>query len=151
MKRISKIFITIILMLSIIITYGARIITMAAEPDLVITPKPETNNIHLKWTGPQNSSYKVYQKKPGTSNFETIGLTDFSNNAIDEEVKVLNIYPQENNADPRLYPDLTPEQVRQHFTSLPKVQVTYLDGQTETIQKSALLKAWMEGRNSKRR
>ena len=151
MKRISKIFITIILMLSIIITYGARIITMAAESDLVITPKPETNNIHLKWTGPQNSSYKVYQKKPGTSNFETIGLTDFSNNAIDEEVKVLNIYPQENNADPRLYPDLTPEQVRQHFTSLPKVQVTYLDGQTETIQKSALLKAWMEGRNSKRR
>ena len=138
-------------MLSIIITYGARIITMAAESDLVITPKPETNNIHLKWTGPQNSSYKVYQKKPGTSNFETIGLTDFSNNAIDEEVKVLNIYPQENNADPRLYPDLTPEQVRQHFTSLPKVQVTYLDGQTETIQKSALLKAWMEGRNSKRR
>ena len=74
-----------------------------------------------------------------------------NNNATDEEVKVLNIYPQENNADSRLYPDLTPEQVRQHFTSLPKVQVTYLDGQTETIQKSALLKAWMEGRNSKRR
>ena len=32
---------------------------------------------------------------------------------------------------------------------LPKVQVTYLDGQTETIQKTALLKVWMEGRNSK--
>ena len=151
MKRITKINITIILILSIIISYGSVIISMAAESELTLTPKPETNNIHLKWTGPQNSSYKVYQKKPGTSNFETIGLTDFSNNAIDEEVKVLNIYPQENNADPRLYPDLTPEQVRQHFTSLPKVQVTYLDGQTETIQKSALLKAWMEGRNSKRR
>ena len=151
MKKITKINITIILILSIIISYGSVIISMAAESELIITPKPETNNIHLKWTGPQNSSYKVYQKKPGTSNFETIGLTDFSNNAIDEEVKVLNIYPQENNADPRLYPDLTPEQVRQHFTSLPKVQVTYLDGQTETIQKSALLKAWMEGRNSKRR
>ena len=151
MKRISKIGITIILILSIIISYGSVIISMAAESELTLTPKPEINNIHLKWTGPQNSSYKVYQKKPGTSNFETIGLTDFSNNAIDEEVKVLNIYPQENNADPRLYPDLTPEQVRQHFTSLPKVQVTYLDGQTETIQKSALLKAWMEGRNSKRR
>ena len=151
MKKITKINITIILILSIIISYGSMIISMAAESELTLTPKPETNNIHLKWTGPQNSSYKVYQKKPGTSNFETIGLTDFSNNAIDEEVKVLNIYPQENNADPRLYPDLTPEQVRQHFTSLPKVQVTYLDGQTETIQKSALLKAWMEGRNSKRR
>ena len=127
------------------------IISMAAESELTLTPKPETNNIHLKWTGPQNSSYKVYQKKPGATQFETIGLTDFSNNATDEEVRVLNIYPQENNADPRLYTDQTPEQVRQHFISLPKVQVTYLDGQTETIQKSALLKAWMEGRNSKRR
>ena len=131
MKRISKIFITIILMLLIIITYGARIITMAAEPDLVITPKPETNNIHLKWTGPQNSSYKVYQKKPGASTFETIGLTDFSNNATDEEVKVLNIYPE--------------------MEGIPNVEVTYLDGNREIIPKSALLKAWMEGRNSKRR
>ena len=151
MKKITKINITIILILSIIISYGSVIISMAAESELTLTPKPETNNIHLKWTGPQNSSYKVYQKKPGTTHFETIGLTDFSNNATDEEVKVLNIYPQENNADPRLYPELTPEQVREHFTSLPKVQVTYLDGQTEIIQKSALLKAWMEGRNSKRR
>jgi len=131
MKRISKIFITIILMLLIIITYGARIITMAAESDLVITPKPETNNIHLKWTGPQNSSYKVYQKKPGSNQFETIGLTDFSNNATDEEVKVLNIYPE--------------------AEGVPEVEVTYLDGHIETIPKSALLKAWMEGRNSKRR
>ena len=151
MKKITKINITIILILSIIISYGSMIISMAAESELTLTPKPESNNIHLKWTGPQNSSYKVYQKKPGATQFETIGLTDFSNNAIDEEIRVLNIYPQENNADPRLYPDLTPEQVRQHFTSLPKVQVTYLDGQTETIQKSALLKVWMEGRNSKRR
>ena len=139
-----------IMVLSMMISYSSIMISNAAESELTLTPKPETNNIHLKWTGPQNSSYKVYQKKPGTTHFETIGLTDFSNNATDEEVKVLNIYPQENNADPRLYPDLTPEQVRQHFTSLPKVQVTYLDGQTETIQKSALLKVWMEGRNSKR-
>ena len=151
MKKITKINMTIILILSIIISYGSVIISMAAESELTLTPKPETNNIHLKWIGPQNSSYKVYQKKPGATQFETIGLTDFSNNATDEEVKVLNIYPQENNADPRLYPELTPEQVREHFTSLPKVQVTYLDGQTEIIQKSALLKAWMEGRNSKRR
>ena len=131
MRRLFKMFITIILMLLIIITYGARIITMAAESDLVITPKPETNNIHLKWTGPQNSSYKVYQKKPGSNQFETIGLTDFSNNATDEEVKVLNIYPE--------------------AEGVPEVEVTYLDGHIETIPKSALLKAWMEGRNSKRR
>ena len=131
MKRISKLCITIILMLSIIITYGGRIIVRAAESDLTLTPKPETNNIHLKWTGPQNSSYKVYQKKPGASTFETIGLTDFSNNATDEEVKVLNIYPE--------------------AEGIPEVEVTYLDGHIETILKSALLKVWMEGRNSKRR
>ena len=142
MRRLSKIFITIILMLSIIITYGARIITMAAEPDLVITPKPETNNIHLKWTGPQNSSYKVYQKKPGSNQFETIGLTDFSNNATDEEVKVLNIYPHSKNIG-KLWEGSSA------FQTLPMVNVTYLDGHTETIEKSALLKAWMEGRNSK--
>ena len=127
MRRLSKMFITIILMLSIIITYGSEIISRAAESELTLTPKPESNNIHLKWTGPQNSSYKVYQKKPGSSNFETIGLTDFNN--VDEEVKVLNIYPT--------------------IEGLPMVNVTYLDGHTETIPKSGLLKVWMEGRNSK--
>ena len=151
MKKISKIGITIILILSIIISYGSVIISKAAESELTLTPKSETNNIHLKWTGPQNSSYKVYQKKPGASTFETIGLTDFSNNATDEEVKVLNIYPQESNADGRLWPTLNPSDVANIAKVLPKVQVTYLDGQTETIQKSALLKVWMEGRNSKRR
>ena len=35
------------------------------------------------------------------------------------------------------------------YTAIPNVNVQYLDGQTETIPKSALLKAWMEGRNSK--
>ena len=151
MKKISRMSITIILILSIIINYGSIIISKAAESELTLTLKPETNNIHLKWTGPQNSSYKVYQKKPGSSNFETIGLTDFSNNATDEEVKVLNIYPQESNADGRLWPTLNPSDVANIAKVLPKVQVTYLDGQTETIQKSALLKVWMEGRNSKRR
>ena len=134
MKKISRINITIILILSIIISYGSVIISMAAESELTLTPKPETNNIHLKWTGPQNSSYKVYQKKPGSSNFETIGLTDFSNNATDEEVKVLNIYP-----------------VSTGSMNVPNVHVVYKDGQSENIPKSALLKVWMEGRNSYRR
>ena len=134
MKNITKINITIILILSIIISYGSVIISRAAESELTLTPKPETNNIHLKWTGPQNSSYKVYQKKPGTTHFETIGLTDFSNNATDEEVKVLNIYPSSN-----------------EIVSIPNVHVVYKDGQVEDIPKSALLKVWMEGRNSYRR
>ena len=140
MKKITKINITIILILSIIISYGSVIISMAAESELTLTPKPETNNIHLKWTGPQNSSYKVYQKKPGTTHFERIGLTDFSREALDEEVKVLNIYPQESNADGRLWPTLNSSQVANIAKVLPKVQVTYLDGQTENIQKTALLK-----------
>ena len=142
MKKISRISITIILILSIIISYGSVIISMAAESELTLTPKPETNNIHLKWTGPQNSSYKVYQKKPGSSTFETIGLTDFSNNATDEEVKVLNVYPHSKNIG-KLWEGSSA------FQTLPMVNVTYLDGHTETIEKSALLKAWMEGRNSK--
>ena len=150
MKIFKKITIVSILLI-IILTY-IQTLVFAAESELTLTPKPETNNIHLKWTGPLNSSYKVFQKKPGASNFETIGLTDFSADAIDEEVKVLNIYPQESNAEPRLYPNLTPTHVRTyHFTDIPKVEVTYLDGTRETIQKSALLKVWMEGRNSKRR
>ena len=66
-------------------------------------------------------------------------------------MKVLNIYPQESNADGRLWPTLNPSDVANIAKVLPKVQVTYLDGQTETIQKTALLKVWMEGRNSKRR
>ena len=147
MKIFKKITIVSILLI-IMLTYTQTLV-FAAESELTLTPKPETNNIHLKWTGPQNSSYKVYQKKPGSNQFETIGLTDFSNNATDEEVKVLNIYPQEGITDGRLYPRETPEVVSNIFRSIPKVEVTYLDGQTETIQKTALLKVWMEGRNSK--
>ena len=150
MKIFKKITIVSILLI-IMLTYTQTLV-FAAESELTLTPKPETNNIHLKWTGPLNSKYRVYQKKPGSNNFETIGLTDFSPAAIDEEVKVLNIYPQEANAEPRLYPELPPTEVRTyHFTEIPKVEVTYLDGTREIIQKSALLKVWMEGRNSKRR
>ena len=127
-----KVIVVFIMVLSMIIAYSSTIISNAAESELTLTPKPETNNIHLKWTGPQNSSYKVYQKKPGASAFETIGLTDFNN--IDEEVKVLNVYP-----------------VPTAVYNTPNVQVTYLDGSSEVIPKTALLKVWMEGRNSKRR
>mgnify|MGYP000948108471 FL=1 len=130
MKIFKKITIVSILLI-IMLTYTQTLV-FAAESELTLTPKPETNNIHLKWTGPQNSSYKVYQKKPGSNNFETIGLTDFSNS--DEEVKVLNIYP-----------------VPIAGYNTPNVEVTYLDGSSEVILKTALLKVWMEGRNSKRR
>ena len=125
MKIFKKITIVSILLI-IMLTYTQTLV-FAAESELTLTPKPETNNIHLKWTGPQNSSYKVYQKKPGSNNFETIGLTDFNN--VDEEVKVLNIYP-----------------TNHPIYATPNVHVRYLDGQTEVIPKTALLKVWMEGR-----
>ena len=141
MYKLRKILVTITLVI-LIITYIQNLV-FAAESELTLTPKPETNNIHLKWTGPQNSSYKVYQKKPGSSNFETIGLTDLSKEAIDEEVKVLNVYPNSKNESQSAYPG------SHSFQTLPMVNVTYLNGQTETIEKSALLKVWMEGRNSK--
>ena len=137
MYKLRKILATIMLVI-LIITYIQNLV-FAAESELTLTPKPETNNIHLKWTGPQNSSYKVYQKKPGATQFETIGLTDFSN--VDEEVKVLNIYPT---------PDYNNTQLSSSYP-MPNITVKYLDGQTETILKSAILKAWMEGRNSYRR
>ena len=128
MKIFKKMTIVSILLI-IMLTYTQTLV-FAAESELTLTPKPESNNIHLKWTGPQNSSYRVYQKKPGSNNFETIGLTDFSN--TDEEVRVLNVYP-----------------VPIAGYNTPDVNVTYLDGSSETIPKTALLKAWMEGRNSK--
>ena len=140
MKIFKKITIVSILLI-IMLTY-AQTLVFAAESELTLTPKPETNNIHLKWTGPLNSSYKVYQKKPGAAQFETIGLTDFSPEAIDEEVKVLNIYPTS---------DYYNQATSATGTSIPNITVTYLDGQTEVIPKSALLKVWMEGRNSNRR
>ena len=127
MKIFKKITIVSILLI-IMLTYTQTLV-FAAESELTLTPKPETNNIHLKWTGPQNSSYKVFQKKPGSNNFETIGLTDFSNS--DEEVRVLNVYP-----------------VPIAGYNTPNVEVTYLDGSSEVIPKTALLKVWMEGRNS---
>ena len=137
MYKLRKILATIMLVI-LIITYIQNLV-FAAESELALTPKPETNNIHLKWTGPQNSSYKVYQKKPGATQFETIGLTDFSN--VDEEVKVLNIYPTSDNNNP----------VISVGTSIPNVKIKYLDGQTEVVPKSAILKVWMEGRNCYRR
>ena len=137
MYKLKKIIIAGIV--AILLLIYIQTLVLAAESDLTLTPKPESNNIHLRWTGPQNSSYKVYQKKPGASTFETIGLTNF--NSLDEEVKVLNIYPTSNNNNP----------VLSAGTPIPNVKITYLDGQTEVVPKSAILKVWMEGRNCYRR
>ena len=114
MKILKKITIVSILLI-IMLTYTQTLV-FATESDLTLTPKPETNNIHLKWTGSQNSSYKVYQKKPGDTQFETIGLTDFNN--ADEEVKVLNVYPVKESERPDVLP-LDPS------FGIPDISVTY--------------------------
>ena len=114
MKILKKIIIVSILLI-IMLTYTQTLV-FATESELTLTPKPETNNIHLKWTGPQNSSYKVYQKKPGATQFETIGLTDFNN--ADEEVKVLNVYPVKESERPDVLP-LDPS------FGIPDISVTY--------------------------
>ena len=116
-KKITIVSILLIIMLTYIQT-----LVFAAESELTLTPKPETNSIHLKWTGPQNSSYKVYQKKPGASSFETIGLTDFSNNATDEEVKVLNVYPTRESIVQEVLRTEQPES-----QLIRDISVTYLD------------------------
>ena len=139
MKIFKKITIVSILLI-IMLTY-AQTLVFAAESELTLTPKPETNNIHLKWTGPLNSKYRVYQKKPGSNNFETIGLTDFNN--VDEEVKVLNVYPDNQSVNTILWN--TTE------FNIPTVHVRYNDGEEKDILKSASLKAWMEGRYYNRR
>lgn len=43
-KRFSIILFIVIIMIS----YFANIISIAGESNLIITPNPETNNIHLK-------------------------------------------------------------------------------------------------------
>ena len=53
MHKLKKIIIAGIVVI-LLLTY-IQTLVLAAESDLTLTPKPETNNIHLKWTGPQNS------------------------------------------------------------------------------------------------
>ena len=113
LKKITAVGIILIILLAYMQT-----VVLAAESELTLTPKPETNNIHLKWTGPQNSSYKVYQKNPGSSTFETIGLTDFSN--TDEEVKVLNVYPTRESVVSEIL-------ITEQPFVIPNISVTYLD------------------------
>ena len=117
-KKITIVSILLIIMLTYVQTLVFATLVPAVESELTLTPKPETNNIHLKWTGPQNSSYKVYQKKPGSSTFETIGLTDFSN--TDEEVKVLNVYPTRESVVSEIL-------ITEQPFVIPNISVTYLD------------------------
>ena len=94
-------------------------------PVLTSQDNPDENMIRLDWTlnDATEKTFKVYQKKPGSSTFQTISSTNLNNG---EQVKVLNVHPNVGS------------------------QITYTtwDGEVITDVKSASLKQWMEEPNS---
>ncbi len=72
--------------------------------------------------------FKVYQKKEGSNQWETISTFDFYSKGV-EPIKVLNIYP---------------ESIVSEWP-IPTVTFKYSDGTSKSLPKSAALKVWMEG------
>lgn len=138
-KELHKILIILLLCIMVFTQY---ITSYGIE--LSLNVDTSNNNVKLSWTGNNtNKGYRIFKKKQGSNNFQLMRLTDFNNDTTNEEIRVLNIYPTKESIDPvmRQYEGI-PEDI-------PKATVTYLDGRTETIDRSALLKVWMEGRKSK--
>lgn len=141
MKR--KLMYKMITILILCITICTHYITSYA---IVLSLNVDTsnNNVKLSWTGNNtNKWYRVFKKKQGSNDFQLMRLTDFSNDTTNEEIRVLNVYPTKESIDPVM------RQYEGIVENIPKATVTYLDGRTETIDRSALLKVWMEGRKSK--
>ena len=95
-------------------------------PNLTSNVMSKDNYINLNWTlnDYNNKTYKVYQKKEGSDEFQTIGATNFDTS---EQVKVLNVYPNTGSA----------------------ISFTTWDGETVTTNLSGSLKKWMEEPNRK--
>ena len=100
--------------------------------DLTAEAKPSENMIRLDWTNLTESTYQVYQKKEGATEFQSISTTDFEST---EQIKVLNVYPNP---------------VTFEVGSVDNVMETYQtwDGETVTLPKAASLKRWMEEPNA---
>ena len=100
-------------------------------PVLTAKPEPTKNSIRLDWTMAdlKNKTFKVFQKKPGSSGFQTVSTTDLTKNVV---VKVLNIYP---------YNDV-PGSSFNNTTEV--VKFTNWKGENISVFKSANLKEWME-------
>lgn len=94
-------------------------------PTLKVEGKNLENMVRLDWSmgDIKDKTFKVYQKKPGSDNFQSISSTNFEDS---KQVTVLNIHP--NVGD--------------------KITFTTWDGETLTLPKSASLKQWMEEPNS---
>lgn len=110
-------------------TLKATNINRTQSQNLVLTSRVNTEvangkgGVELDWSSYDASekTFKAYQKKEGTEEWQSISTMDFSGDM--EPIKILNIYPE--------------VAVRGTFT--------YLDGTTQELPKSASLKVWMEG------
>lgn len=138
-KELYKILIILLLCIMVFTQY---ITNYGIE--LSLNVDTSNNNVKLSWTGNDtNKGYRVFKKEQGSTDFKLMRLTDFSNDTTNEEIRVLNVYPTKESIDP------TMRQYEGIAEDIPKATVTYLDGRSETIDRSALLKVWMEGRKSK--
>lgn len=93
-------------------------------PNLTAKANSLEDMIRLDWTGMESSTYKVYQKRPGSDAFETISTTDF---VTKTQVNVLNVYP---------------------YVSGKTINFTTWDGESVSLPQSAILKQWMEEPNA---
>ena len=98
-------------------------------PILRAEAKPLDNLIRLDWTldNRKDKTFKVYQKKEGSNEFQSISTTNLSKN---RQVRVLNIYP---------YKAGNTANIDESFETW--------DGESLTLPKSAALKRWMEEPN----
>jgi len=99
------------------------------NPVLTAQVNDKRDSIHLEWslTDKTNKQFRVFQKKPGDTEYQSISMTNFS---ATKQVRVLNIYPDSKNMP------------------VPgKTKFTTWDGETLTLPNSALLKKWMEEPN----
>ncbi len=82
--------------------------------------------VDLDWSDytENNKTFKIYQKKEGALEYETISSLNFSAENM-QITKVLNVYPETG--------------------AVPTVTFKYKDGTSTNLPKSASLKVWMEG------
>lgn len=105
-------------------------------PKLSLTPNPNGSFINLQWNMNDDSqpyTYKIYQQKEGTNDFQTISTSN-----MNTTIKVLNIYPTFTLEEAASNP---------YFGTNPDITFTTWKGETVTLPKSASAKMWMESPN----
>lgn len=132
-NRIFNLKAIIMLLLIVCILFSPKEENTLALDSFNLTSKVNLNaangkgGVDLSWSNisTTNKTFRVYQKKEGSDEWQTISTMDFTK--IMDPVKVLNVYPVATDS------------------YIPYVTFKYKDGTTVTMKKSAALKAWMEG------